>query len=202
MLVPTSAQASAPPRSRGRARSGGGAAAGDPAAARAFIRLDHERVSTRNRRRGGHRHDPCAARADDARQRRPRPLRPGRAEQTGGSAARRTRPPAPLTQPLLEIAAATPCRRHGRWCSNASARHVGGRWPLRREAAACRYRPSSSQARASTATITSCQAPASPANRQSRSGWPGPAPATARRARSGNGVILLAVSCEIVRGGS
>jgi hypothetical protein len=108
MLVPTSAQASAPSCSRGRARPLGGAAAGDPAPARAFIRLDHQCLPTRDRCRGDHRHDPCAARADDARQRRARALRPGPAEQAGGSAARRNRPPAALTQPLLEIAAASP----------------------------------------------------------------------------------------------
>ena len=58
------------------------------------IRLDHQCLPTRDRRRRDHRHDPCPARADDARQRRPLALRPGPAEQAGVSAARRNRPPA------------------------------------------------------------------------------------------------------------
>ena len=146
MIVPTSAQSSAPSRSRGRARPEGGAAAGDPAPARAFVRLDHERVSTRDRCRGDHRHDPCAARTDDARQRRSRALKAGGAEQTGGRAARRNRPPAPArTRPLLEIAAAEPLalpawsvllKRAPRGMSVAAP-------PLRREAV-CGDRPSSS----------------------------------------------------------
>ena len=97
--------APAPTCARGGARQGRGATAGHPTAARAFVRLDHERLPARDRRRGDHRHDPRATRADDARQRRPRTLRP--AGQAGGSAAPRNRPPAP-TQPLLGIAAARP----------------------------------------------------------------------------------------------
>jgi hypothetical protein len=68
-----------------------------------------------------------ARRADDARQRRPRALRAGPAEPTGGGAARRNRSPAPArTQPLLEIAAARP---------------LPPAWsvPLKRERAACRW---------------------------------------------------------------
>jgi hypothetical protein len=122
VLVPMSAQPSAPSCSRGRARPGGGAAAGDPAAARAFIRLDHERVSTRDRCRGDHRHDPCAARTDGARQRRPRALRPGRAAHTGGS-AHMAQPPA---GPRQDSAASPDCgsklppRRRRRCCSGAA----------------------------------------------------------------------------------
>jgi len=107
---------------------GRGAAAGDPAAARAFLRLDHERVSTGDRCRGDHRHDPCAARADDARQRWARALRPGRAGQAGGSAARRNRPLA-----RGDSAASRDCGSKARavgvvgGCSNASTRHIRGR---------------------------------------------------------------------------
>ena len=85
----------------------GGAAAGDPAPARAFVRLDHERLPSRDPCRGDHRHDPCATRADDACQRRPRALKtwPSR---TGGRKRCTAQPPAgpALTRPLFEIAEA------------------------------------------------------------------------------------------------
>ena len=104
---------------RGRARAGGGAAAGDPAPARAFVRLDHECLPARDRRRGDHRHDPRATRADDARQRRPRTLR--RAGQAGGSAARRNRPPAPHRRGrVARLRQHDPPRRRSRGCSQAA----------------------------------------------------------------------------------
>jgi hypothetical protein len=94
VVVPMSRQPPAPSCSRSRARPGGAAAAGEPAPVRAFVRLDPECLPARDRCRGDHRHDPCAARPDDARQRRPRALRPGPAGQADGSAARRNRRPA------------------------------------------------------------------------------------------------------------
>ena len=75
------------------------------APARAFTRLDHERLPARDRRRGDHRHDPRATRADDARQRRPRTLGP--AGQRVGAQHRATAR-RPRLQQLLWIGAARP----------------------------------------------------------------------------------------------
>jgi hypothetical protein len=119
VLVPTSAQSSAASCSRSRARPRGGAAAGDPAPARAFVRLDHERLPTRDRRRGDHRHGTRATRTDDARQRRPRTLRP--AGHAGGSAAPRNRPQAGLSR-FSGLGQHDPPRRYGSSCSDSVVR--------------------------------------------------------------------------------
>ena len=66
----TSAQACSRCRARPRRR----APTGDPAPARAFVCLHDQRLPAGDRRRGDHRRDPQPARADDARQRRPRAL--------------------------------------------------------------------------------------------------------------------------------
>ena len=83
----------------------GGPAAGHPASARAFVRLDHERLLAGDRCRGDHRHDPQRARADDARQRRPRALNPSRcrARSAGCCRSRRERQPARIasSSPLV-----------------------------------------------------------------------------------------------------
>jgi hypothetical protein len=109
MIVPTSAQSSAQARACCRARTRRRAAAGHPAAARAFVRLDHERLPARDRRRGDHRHDSRAASADDARQRRPRTLRRG-PSQTGSGEGRGAlpRPARAWALLLFANAAATP----------------------------------------------------------------------------------------------
>ena len=111
MLVPTSAQASAPSCSRGRDVARRDARCRDPATARAFIRLDHQCLPTRDRRRRDHRHDPCPARADDARQRRPLALRPP--SRTGRRERCTAQPPAgrALTRPLSRLRQQAPRRR-------------------------------------------------------------------------------------------
>jgi hypothetical protein len=91
MVVPTSAQASAPSRARGRACARGGAVVRHPAAAGAFVRVHDECVPAGDRCRGDHRHDLRTTCADDARQRWPRALNRARAERQSGSAARRSR---------------------------------------------------------------------------------------------------------------
>jgi hypothetical protein len=65
-----------------------GSFAGHPASTGAFVRVHNERLPARHRCRGDHRHDPRAASADDARQRRSRILTPAptRARQASGSA--------------------------------------------------------------------------------------------------------------------
>src|SRR5436190_7223532 len=64
----------APPRARCRAAARGCPAATDPTPARALAPLHDRDLPTRNLLRGDHLHSPRPARADDARQRRPRPI--------------------------------------------------------------------------------------------------------------------------------
>ena len=64
----------APPCARCRAAARGCPAAADPTPARALAPLHDRDLPTRNLLRGDHLHSPRPARADDARQRRPRPI--------------------------------------------------------------------------------------------------------------------------------
>jgi hypothetical protein len=64
----------APPCVRCRAAARGCPAAADPTPARALAPLHDRDLPTRNLLRGDHLHSPRPARADDARQRRPRPI--------------------------------------------------------------------------------------------------------------------------------
>jgi hypothetical protein len=74
VLVPTSAQAPAAPRARRRAATRRDPAAADPAPARPRISLDDRHPSAGDLLREDHLDRPRPAGADDARQRRPRPV--------------------------------------------------------------------------------------------------------------------------------
>jgi hypothetical protein len=129
VLVPTSAQSSAEARACCRARTRRRAAAGHPAAARAFVRLDHERLPARARRRGDHRHDPRAASADDARQRRPRTLMRGPSADRVRGGPRGSSPAGARLRaaPLRECGQRPRPRACGRCCSGARTRSARSR---------------------------------------------------------------------------
>ena len=81
-----------------------------------FVRLHNQRVSAGDRRRGDYRHDPRAASADDARQRRPRTLRRGPSEERSGEGRGALPRPARAWALLL--------------FANAAATPTMGVWPL------------------------------------------------------------------------
>ena len=79
------------------------------------------RVSTRDRCRGDHRHDPRAASADDAPQRRPRTLRRGPSEDRVGGGPRGSSPAGARLALLLFANAAATTTGCDRCCSGAAA---------------------------------------------------------------------------------
>jgi hypothetical protein len=107
----SSAEACACCRARTRRR----AAACHPTAARTFVRVHNQRVSAGDRRRGDHRHDPRAASADDARQRRPRTLRREPSDDRVGGGPRGSSPAGPRLRALLLFANAAATRSPGGW---------------------------------------------------------------------------------------
>jgi hypothetical protein len=105
-----------------RARTRRRAAAGHPTTARAFVRLHNQRVSAGDRRRRDYRHDPRAASADDARQRRPRTLRRGPSEDRVGGGPRGSSPAGALGRCSSSRMRQRPRPRAcGRCCPDAAA---------------------------------------------------------------------------------